>query len=77
MRYASLTPVYEELGFELITFTKYTPHYIKDGERFRNQGLRKSVEERLTGKTEWELRKEQGYDRLWDCGHRTYVMKLP
>jgi hypothetical protein len=77
MRYANYSkPVYEELGFELITFTKYTPHYIKGSVRFRNQGLRKTPEERLTGKTEWELRREQGYDRIWDCGHRTYVMKL-
>jgi hypothetical protein len=68
--------VYEALGFILKTYTKYTPHYIKDNVRFRNQGLRKTPEERLTGKTEWELRKEEGYDRMWDCGHRTYVMKL-
>lgn len=30
-------------------------------------------EERLTGKTEWELRHDQGFDRIWDCGHRTYL----
>jgi hypothetical protein len=77
MRYANITkPVYEDLGFVLQTFTKYTPHYIKEGIRYRNQGLRKTPEERITGKTEWELRREQGYDRIWDCGHRTYVYKL-
>lgn len=77
MRYANIfSPVYESLGFELVSCTTHTPHYVKGGKRFRNQGLRKTAEERLTGKTEWELRREQGYDRIWDCGHATYVLNL-
>ena len=73
-RYANLfNSVYEKLGFELVAETKYTPHYILDDVRYRNQALRKTPEERLAGKTEWELRQEQGYDRIWDCGHRTYL----
>lgn len=43
---------------------------------FRNQSLAIAKEERPTGKSEWELRKEQGYRRIWDCGHRTYVFNL-
>ena len=73
MRYSALIPVYEVLGFTLKGFTKYTPHYVLNDKRIRNQGLRKTPEERLTGKTEWELRREQGYNRVFDCGHRTYV----
>jgi len=77
MRYANIfNPIYEFLGFELSGMTKYTPHYIKNGVRYRNFSLRKSPSERLTGKTEFELRKSQGYDRIWDCGHRTYVYDL-
>lgn len=77
MRYANyIKPVYEDLGFSLVTYTKYTPHYVKEGIRFRNQGLRKTESERFSGKTEWELREEQGFDRMWDCGHRTYVMEI-
>lgn len=77
MRYANIRkPVYETLGFELVNRTKFTPHYVKGQARFRNQGLRKTPEERLTGKTEIELRREQGYDRIYDCGHRSYIMKL-
>jgi len=73
MRYANIfNPVYEVLGFKLETGTKYTPHYVKGYIRYRNVSLRKTPEERLTNKTEFELRKEQGYDRIWDCGHRTY-----
>jgi len=77
MRWANqLTPVYEVLGFELQRQTRYTPHYVMGQRRYRNQSLRKTPQERLTGKTEWELRREQGYDRIWDCGHRTYVYVL-
>jgi len=77
MRYANIIkPVYESIGFELQEYTKYTPHYTKNGVRYRNLSLRKTPEERITGKTEWQLREAQGYDRIWDCGHRTYVYKL-
>ena len=77
MRFANIfNPVYEKLGFTLQTYTKYTPHYVKGQKRYRNQGLRKTPEERLTGKTEWGLRREQGYDRLFDCGHRTYIYEI-
>ena len=61
MRYANIfKPVYEILDFELTGLTKYTPHYFKNGVRYRNYSLRKTPEERLLGKTEFELRKEQG-----------------
>jgi len=77
MRYANIfNPVYEKVGFNLDGFTKYTPHYIKSGFRYRNFSLRKTIEERKTAKTEFELRREQGYDRIWDCGHRTYLYKI-
>ena len=77
MRYGNIfKPVYEILDFKLMTSTKYTPHYFKNGIRYRNYSLRKTPEERLLNKTEYELRKEQGYDRIWDCGHRTYVYEI-
>ena len=76
-RYANaLNSVYETLGFTLVGESKYTPHYVLGGSRYRNQSLRKTPEERLTGKTEWQLRREQGYDRIWDCGHKTYLFEL-
>lgn len=77
MRYANpFQTVYDKTGFILKQESKYTPHYVKDKKRFRNQSLCKTPEEKLTGKTEWELRREQGYDRIWDCGHRTYFYYL-
>lgn len=77
MRYGNpFNPIYEKLGFTFLTESKYTPHYFKGQKRYRNYSLRKTPEERLTGKTEWELREAQGYRRIWDCGHRTYVLNL-
>lgn len=77
MRWAKAgNTVYDTLGFKLISETKYSPHYVKGQKRYRNFSLRKTPEERLTGKTEWELRQEQGYDRIWDCGQRTYTYGL-
>jgi len=77
MRYTNIfNPIYEILGFSLLTYTKYTPHYFKNGVRYRNMSLRKTPKERLTGKTELELRQAQGYDRIWDCGHRTYTYNI-
>jgi len=77
MRFANIfNTVYTKLGFELLCYTKYTPHYVKGQKRYRNQGLRKTPEERLTGKTEWQLREEQGYRRIFDCGHRTYIYEI-
>jgi len=67
-----LNNIYELLGFTKIGESNYTPHYTKGQSRFRNQGLCKTLDERTTGKTEWELRKEQGYSRIWDCGHQTW-----
>ncbi len=74
MRYANIfKPMYEVLGFELTHYTEYTYHYFKLQKRYTNYSLRKTPTEILTGKTEWQLRQEQGYDRIWDCGHRTYT----
>lgn len=77
LRWASTgTTVYQILGFKEIAESKYTPHYTKRQKRYRNHTLRKTPEERLTGKTEWELRREQGFDRIWDCGHKTYLFEI-
>ena len=63
---------YDKLGFKFLGESKYTPHYVKSGIRYRNQSLQKTESERKLGKTEWELRKEQGYNRIWDCGHQVW-----
>jgi hypothetical protein len=63
---------YDKLGFKYLGESKYTPHYVKSGIRYRNQSLQKTEAERKTNKTEYELRKEQGYSRIWDCGHQVW-----
>lgn len=77
MRYGNpFNPVYEKLGMSKIGFSKYTPHYVKGKNRYRNYSLRKTEKERESGKTEYELRAEQGYKRIWDCGHVTYSISI-
>ena len=79
MRYANpFTTVYDILGFDLYDETRYTPHYITDhySKRLRNQTLARTSIERLSGLSEWDIRRKQGYDRIWDCGHRSYVYCL-
>jgi hypothetical protein len=38
--------------------------------------LKKTPEERLINKTEKELRQEQGFYRIWDCGKKRWVLFL-
>jgi hypothetical protein len=66
--------VYQQNGFvktkELLPGYYYTLNY---KERFNRQGFMKSkIQKRFgvdtSGKTEWQLMQELGYDRIWDAG---------
>ena len=71
----SVGNVYEKLGFQFITITKPNYWYLdKNFKRIHRFGLRKRQHE-PKNITEWELRRKEGYDRIWDCGHLKYVMK--
>lgn len=73
MRYTDIfNPAYELLNFKLETEVKYSPYYIKGAVRYRHTSLIKTSEELLTDEAESDLKKEQNYDRIWDCGYRTY-----
>ena len=75
MRYANIMkPVYELLGFELLACIKYTPHYFKGNKRFIYFSFYN--EKCITNKSKFKLTHSQGYDRIWDCGYRTYVYEL-
>jgi hypothetical protein len=68
--------VYEKLGF---TAEQYLPEdycYVKRGKRLSKQSLKKTAEEKLTLKTERQLRSEQGYVRIWDCGKVRWTFNL-
>lgn len=68
--------VYESTGFSLEGNLDPDYSYVKKGARYSKQSLKKSGEEKLSGKTEKELRKEQGYDRIWDCGKKRWVLDI-
>lgn len=68
--------VYEALGFTLTTTSKPSYWYVKGRHRYSAISKRKTPEERLTGLKEYELREQQGYFRIWDCGHQAWLLDL-
>jgi hypothetical protein len=68
--------VYKKLDFTLEAILPPDYSYTKQRKRFSKQSLKKTKEERLTGKTERELRLEQGYLRIWDCGKKRWILNL-
>ena len=70
----SIGNVYEKLGFEFKYATKPNYWYIKGYQRIYRFKLRKKPDD-PKNITEWELRRKEGYDRIWDCGHLKYVMR--
>lgn len=65
--------VYSNIGFELQSVTEPRYFYTKGNQRIHRYALRKTEEENKTGKTEFELRSEQGYYRIYDCGHNKWI----
>lgn len=68
--------VYKALGFSLEEDMIPDYFYFKNYKRYSKQSLKKTKEERLFGKTEYQLRSEQGYHRIWDCGKKRWVFNL-
>jgi hypothetical protein len=68
--------VYTALGFTLEADLPPDYSYVKGSIRYSKQSLKKTPEERLINKTEKELRQEQGYHRIWDCGKKRWVLFL-
>lgn len=68
--------VYEKLGFTLVRTSRPSYWYVKGHRRFSALAMRKTPAERTTGKTEHELRADQGYARIWDCGHQVWRIEL-
>jgi len=65
--------LYYKLGFKLVSATSPNYYYIIDNKRVHRFKFRKSQLKRLKNysedKTEWEIMKSEGYNRVWDCGH--------
>ncbi len=80
MRYSGVSAFYEKIGFKQITCTKPNYYYfhtknpfeLKHRFNFRKQELPKKLEKFDINLTEWENMINNGYDRIWDCGHIKY-----
>lgn len=64
---------YEKLGFVNDGELRPDYQYFKGKRRFGKQSMRKTSEERKTRKTEFELREEQGYSRIFDAGKIRWI----
>jgi len=60
--------VYAKVGFKQDGIVPPDYQYVKSGMRVSKQSMRKKEDEKLTGKTELELRADQGYYRIYDAG---------
>jgi hypothetical protein len=66
----SMGNVYYKTGFSLKNTVQPNYWYFTGQKRIHRFKLRKSVcSLGCADKTEWELRKHQGYNRVWDCGN--------
>lgn len=73
---------YEQLGFVLSSYSQpsywYTKHHKTVESRYMYQkhklsGILENYNKTLT---EWENMQMNGYDRIWDCGNKVYILKL-
>jgi hypothetical protein len=67
--------VYGKIGFEFDGDVRPDYYWVKRDKRHHKSSLRKTDAEKLTGKTEVELREEQGYRRIWDLGKKRWVWR--
>ncbi len=69
---------YDQVGFVRMPDTLPGYTYFKDGQLFsRMQFQKHKLSAKLpifdANKSEWENMKANGYDRIWDCGHKVYI----
>ncbi len=72
---SSKNNIYMNMGFSFVKETKPNYWYIKKYNReyrFNYTKLKLIKDGYDSNKTEWEIMKERGYDRIWDCGHLKY-----
>lgn len=68
----SVGKLYDSNGFSCVGVTKPNYWYFKKNDkRLHRFALRKQSSE-PRDVTEWELRKAQGWNRIWDCGNLKY-----
>lgn len=72
--------LYETLGFEKISKPTIGYWYV-DSYSYRLHRFNFTKKELVKAgndpsKTEWEIMQSLGYDRIWDCGHQRFVLKI-
>ncbi|MFW6225577.1 MAG: hypothetical protein ACOC3V_01295 [bacterium] len=68
--------VYQIMGFEHVRNINPDYYWVKGRNRYHKSRLRKTDEEKLTGKTESQLRKEQGYHKIYDLGKKKWEIYI-
>jgi hypothetical protein len=75
--------IYEKLGFSFVDFTPVNYYYIinkyKDLRHrmsFQKHKLSKLLKVYDPNLSEWENMKNNGYDRIWDCGNSKYFISF-
>lgn len=64
--------VYNKLNFEFVGYTKPSYWYLRKQTRLHRFALRK-MQDDPRDQTEWEIRKSQGWNRIWDCGNLRFI----
>lgn len=64
--------LYEKLGFAFDGYTKPSYWYFNKQKRIHRFALRKTKDD-PKDQTEWEIRKSQGWNRIWDCGNLKFI----
>ena len=75
--------IYEILGFNFVSHTPPNYHYLINNYKdirhrmsFQKHKLEKLLKIYNHSLSEWENMKNNGYDRIWDCGHGKYFLNI-
>lgn len=73
----SIGGVYKAIGFEQESVLPPDYSYFKNmRKRFSKQSLKKTPEEKKLNMTESELRANQGFHKIWDCGKIRWIFNI-
>lgn len=67
--------LYEKIGFSYVSATVPNYWYFKNKKRLHRFALRKTKNDPIE-LTEREIRKQEGWNRIWDCGNLKYAMEV-
>lgn len=65
-----------ETGPSYWYFNKKTPYELKHRYNFKKSELVEVLKSPNPLLSEWENMKNNGYDRIWDCGYLKYEMTI-